>query len=209
MLVKRLVVGPLATNCYVVARKAGAAAAVIDPGAEAERIVVEAADEDLRVVYVIDTHGHSDHVGGNRQVLEATGASLAIHEADASMLEDPVANISAFVGGHVDSPPPTVLLHDGDKLDVDGLELCVSHTPGHTPGSIVILAGDALFTGDTLFAGSVGRTDLPGGSSRELAESLATKIVPLNSGITVYPGHGESSTIGREKMVNPFLQGGM
>lgn len=209
MLVRRLTVGALGTNCYLLAEEAGGAAAVIDPGAEADRILEQVEADALNVAYVIDTHGHSDHIGANGPIVEATGAKLVIHEADAEALADPVANISAFVGIDASSPAPDALVVDGDELELDGLRLRVLHTPGHTPGSIVLLAGEALFSGDTLFAGSVGRTDLPGGSPRRLAESLASKIVPLDDDIVVYPGHGESSTVGREKTVNPFLQGGV
>lgn len=207
MLLERLTVGPLATNCYIIGPEDGGMAAVVDPGGDADRILAEVAARRLTVVYVIDTHGHADHVAANGPVLEATGATLAIHGADAPVLADPVANISAFVGGSVNSPPAGLVLADGDELNVGELTLRIMHTPGHTPGSVVILADDALFSGDTLFAGSVGRTDLPGGSARQLADSLRAKIEPLDPRVVVYPGHGESTTIGREKTVNPFLQG--
>lgn len=206
LLVKRLVVGPLGTNCYVVASAPGAGAAIIDPGGDAEAILAVIADNDLRVVYVINTHGHSDHVAANGDVLQATGAKLVIHERDAPMLADPVANISAFIGAETTSPPADMTVVDNDAVDIDGLALRVLHTPGHTPGSICLLGRQTLFSGDTLFAGSVGRTDLPGGSSRQMAESLAAKIATLDNDVVVYAGHGESTTIGREKMINPFLQ---
>jgi len=208
LLVKRLVVGPLGTNCYVVASGPGAGAAIIDPGGEAEAILAEVAAEDLQVTYVINTHGHSDHVAANGRVLEATGARLVIHELDAAMLADPVANISAFIGAHTTSPAADVTVTDGDTVDIDGLVLRVLHTPGHTKGSICLLGAKTLFSGDTLFAGSVGRTDLPGGSSRDMADSLAKRIAVLDNDVVVYAGHGESTTIGREKMINPFLQEG-
>jgi len=207
LLVKRLVVGPLGTNCYVVASAPGAGAAIIDPGGDADAILAEVADNDLRVVYVVNTHGHSDHVAANASVLEATGARLVIHELDAPMLGDPVANISAFIGARTISPEADVTVTDGDTVDIDGFALSVLHTPGHTPGSICLLGHETLFSGDTLFAGSVGRTDLPGGSSRQMADSLAAKIAVLDNGVIVYSGHGESTTIGREKMINPFLRG--
>jgi len=207
LLVRRLTVGPLGTNCYLVAATPGAQAAVIDPGGESARIMAEAETNDLLVVYVINTHGHSDHVAANREVMEATGAKLAIGELDAPLLSDPVANISAFTGEEVRSPEADVLVDDGDRLELGRLNLRIMHTPGHTAGGISILAEDVLFSGDTLFAGSVGRTDLPGGSPRQLAVSLRTKIEPLDDDVTVYPGHGESTTIGREKLLNPFLRG--
>lgn len=200
-------VGPLGTNCYLVASAAGATGAVIDPGGDPGRILEEIEASGVQVAYVVNTHGHSDHVAANRQVLDATGAKLAIGELDAQILADPVANISAFIGGQIDSPEAGILLGDGDELLLGELALRVMHTPGHTQGSISLLGEKALFSGDTLFAGSVGRTDLPGGSSRQLAASLAAKLVPLDNDVVVYPGHGESTTIGREKMMNPFMQG--
>lgn len=207
MLVKRVVVGPLGTNAYVVAREAGAAAAVIDPGGDAQMIIDEALADELAIQYVICTHGHADHIAAAGDVLEATGAKLVIHELDAPMLADPVGNISAFMGASVRAPSADVLVADGDSVKMDGLSLDVLHTPGHTPGGISVLVEDVLFSGDLLFAGSVGRTDLPGGSARQLAESLKAKIAPLQDDVRVYPGHGEPTSVGREKMVNPFLRG--
>ncbi|RJQ54440.1 MAG: MBL fold metallo-hydrolase [Actinobacteria bacterium] len=206
MQVETLTVGPLGTNCYIVASDDGTGA-VLDPGDDSGRILDRVRARGIDVRYVINTHGHADHTSANGDVVEATGAKLVIGREDARMLTDPVANISAFLGERPLSPEAEVLVDDGDELGIGPVSLRFLHTPGHTAGSLVVLADGALFSGDTLFAGSVGRTDLPGGSSRRLSESLRTKLLPLPDSTIVYPGHGEPSTIGREKAVNPFLQG--
>lgn len=187
--VKRLVVGPLATNCYVVA--AAEAAAVIDPGAQVGKIVK--ALDGLEVLAVMVTHGHSDHVGGVDGFLEKTDAPFLAPAADA-----------ALIAKHV-SAEPTRLLSDGDRLQFGSLHFKVLATPGHTPGSCCYYAPGILFPGDTLFAGGVGRTDLPGGSSDDLFAAIRERIFALPDDTIVYPGHGEFTTVGREKEFNPFF----
>jgi len=165
---------------------------VIDPSFVANEILRVVGMEAISIRYVVDTHGHRDHVQGNRLLAEETGAKVAIHEHDAPMLQE----------------PPDVLLHDGDILQLGDAEVQVIHTPGHTRGGICILAEGLLFTGDTLFVGNCGRTDLAGGSDQELFNSLR-RLKSLDGGVKVYPGHsygGSSSTIEREKRTNPAMR---
>jgi hydroxyacylglutathione hydrolase len=192
MIVKRFTVGWLSTNCYVVGCEETREAAVIDPGmeskAEAEPILDYIKQNSLHIKYIINTHGHPDHIAGNALIEKATGAPILIHE-----------NHSARVQADR-------TLHDGDIIQVGSLKLKVLHTPGHTKDGISLLADNAVFTGDALFAGSVGRTDFLGGSYEELMQSIKTKLLSLPDSFKVYSGHGPSTTIGDEKRHNPFLQ---
>ncbi len=220
--IDRLVVGPLETNCYILA--SANELAVIDPGGDPETILARieqfavadgslgkysGLDEDDRPVvkYVINTHGHVDHVSANREILQATGAQLAIGELDAVMLERPEASLAVLVGQGLESLKPDVLLREGDELFVGNERLQVIHTPGHTPGSITLLGDGYAFAGDTLFLDSIGRTDFPGGSERQMKHSLQRLQSLLDRETVLYPGHGESGTMGRALLVNPFLGG--
>ncbi len=188
---RRLVVGPLMANCYLVGCEATKEGVIIDPGAEAERILKLLQDSGLKIAYIINTHGHLDHIGANREVREGINPHppILIHEDDGELLDS-----------------PDRLFRDGDKLKIGQLEMKVLHTPGHTPGGISLLCDVGVFTGDTLFAGSIGRTDLPGGSHRLLLKSIRERILSLSDRTTIYPGHGDQSTIGRERAENPFLE---
>ncbi|MGD9130502.1 MAG: MBL fold metallo-hydrolase [Candidatus Bathyarchaeota archaeon] len=192
MIVKGFAVGWLSTNCYVVGCEETREAAVIDPGMESEREAEPIMDfikqNSLQIKYIINTHGHPDHVAGNTITKEATGAPILIHESNSE---------------HVQADRK---LHNGDAIQVGTLKLVVLHTPGHTKDGISLLGDNAVFTGDTLFAGSVGRTDFLGGSYEELMQSIKTKLLPLPDSLKVYPGHGPATTIGNEKRHNPFLQ---
>lgn len=205
-----LPVGSLSTNCYVIWCKRTMEAVVVDPGFEsyndAER-VLGIVKKKLKVKFIVNTHGHPDHTCGNGTVKDATGASILIHEADAEMLSEAGKKLAALFGFHVVSPPADSCLAEGDIVGFGDARLRVLHTPGHSPGSVCLLGEDCVFSGDTLFAGSVGRVDLPGGSGRELLRSLRRKIGRLSDYLTLYPGHGPKSTIGEEKRCNPFLQG--
>jgi glyoxylase-like metal-dependent hydrolase (beta-lactamase superfamily II) len=195
-------------NCYIVGCEETAKAAVIDPGAEPERILEALKKSRLKPVYIVNTHGHPDHVSANAPVKRRTSALILIHELDASLLSSPRldSEIELLLDVGENSPPPDRLLKDGETIRVGKVTFQVLHTPGHTPGSICLLAEGSLFTGDTLFAGSVGRTDLPGGSPEALRNSLQRKLLPLDDGLTVYPGHGPPSTLGYEKKHNLFLK---
>jgi hydroxyacylglutathione hydrolase len=192
MKVKSFPVGWLSTNCYVVSCEETKEAAVIDPGMESEKeteqILEYIKQNGFKIKYIINTHGHPDHVIGNEAIKEATGAPILIHQSTIEKL-------------NADRK-----LHEGDVLHVGNVKLVVLHTPGHTPDGISLLADNAVFTGDTLFAGSVGRTDFLGGSYADLMQSIKTKLMCLPDSFTVYCGHGPATTIGDEKMYNPFLQ---
>lgn len=203
-MMKTVVVGPLDVNCYIVWEDGPAF--VIDPGGDADMIARELKKEGLSVAYIINTHGHFDHVGGDADI-KAQGGVLAIHSEDAPMLDEAQDHGILYGVKIPEQPSPDELLKDGTKLTAGSITLEVLHTPGHTRGGVCFFdrKGGNLFTGDTLFAGSVGRTDFEGGSFEELMDSIKKKILPLGDTVKVFPGHGPSSTIGREKMMNPFV----
>ncbi len=207
MKIVKLEVGSLGTNCYIVFAAETKEAAVIDPGGSVAEILAVVRNEKLDVKYIINTHGHADHVLGNMRVKEATGAPILIHEADAAMLTSGQLNLSAWIGGSVSCGPVDSLLKEGDVVKVAaGLELTVIHTPGHTPGCICLKTDGVLFSGDTLFAESIGRTDFPGGSYSQLITNVKEKLLVLDDSVKVYPGHGPETTIGWERKMNPFIQ---
>lgn len=206
-----LVVGFLHTNCYLVICDRTQETLIIDPGFaeyEGAHVLNELGRYNARVKYVINTHGHADHISGNMNVKEKTNAQIATHCDDAEMLTNPLKNLSEMLGLRVHSPPPDRMLQDGDKIKVGALKFEVIHTPGHTPGSISLYcrSENIVFTGDTLFAGSVGRADLPGASLEKLMSSIKSKLLSMPDETIVYPGHGEPTTIGRERRLNPFLE---
>lgn len=210
MITKMFTVGTLCTNCYVVSCTETREALIIDPGfetdLEAKTVLKEIDQRKLRVRYIVNTHGHHDHTSGNGIMKRSTGAPILIHEYDAPMLTDSTKNLSVLFGLRTASlPPADQMLHDEDVVQVGDTALRVIHTPGHSRGSISLLGDDAVFSGDTLFAGSIGRTDLPSSSYEEIMLSLK-KLATLPDHIKVYPGHGPTSTIGEEKRHNPFLQ---
>ena len=209
MRVTRLVLGPLETNCWVVSDDCGGPAVVIDPAESVDRIIAEVGERDVEAVVL--THGHFDHLGAVTALLARTGAKLLVHADDAVGITSAEGTGGAAFGFSATSPPADRLLVDGDSVQAGELRLHVLHTPGHTPGGICLFAEDAegrppqLFAGDTLFAGSVGRTDFPGGDGRALALSIAEKLAPLPAETVVHPGHGPDTTIGRERRLNPFF----
>ena len=209
MLIERIVVGEFETNCYLVAAAEGEEAVVVDPGACGPEILKLIEQKRLKVKKIINTHGHCDHIGANREIKEQTGAQILIHRSDCSLLTDPVGNLSYFLSSPVISPPADILLEEGDVIEITGLSFKVLSTPGHSPGGISLLVpGGVVFTGDTLFQRSIGRADFPGASPEVLVESIRKKLLTLSEETVVYPGHGEITTIGEERRENPFLKEG-
>jgi hydroxyacylglutathione hydrolase len=205
MILIRLVVGPLQVNCFIIADDKTKEAVVIDPGDDAGDILKVIRDKGLKVKYIVNTHSHFDHVGANKAVKEATGAEILMHEADAALLAD--ASDQAIVFGvRVDNPPqPDRFVKHGDVIAAGEVSLKVLHTPGHSSGGISLLEQGMVFTGDALFAGSIGRTDFPGGDLMILLRSIKTNLLTLPDDTKVFSGHGPASTIGEERRENPFL----
>ncbi len=207
MIFRGLSLGMMDSNCYIIGCEETKEGAIVDPGADAIRILQKVDELGLKVVAIILTHGHIDHIGALSDVREATGAPAMIHADDAGQLTDAGKNLSAYVGSRVSTKAADRLLQDNDKIEVGKITLEVIHTPGHTRGGISIkCAPDVLITGDTLFAGSIGRSDFPGGNHAQLISSIKTRLLIFPDETRVYPGHGPSSTIGEEKKFNPFLR---
>jgi glyoxylase-like metal-dependent hydrolase (beta-lactamase superfamily II) len=204
MIIKDLMVGPIMANCFIVGCENTREAAVIDPGDESDKILLALAGLKLKVKYIINTHGHFDHVGGNKRMKEATGADILIHSLDAPMLDYISRSASAWGMNAENSPPPDLMLKDGDKVIFGDISLKVIHTPGHSPGGISLYSDGFVFVGDTLFAGSIGRTDFPGGDFDTLISSIRKKLFVLGDDVRVFAGHGPETTIGTEKKFNPF-----
>ena len=212
MIIRQMALGPIQANCFILGCEETRQAVVIDPGDDADRILTSLAGDQLTVVHIINTHGHFDHVGANKRLKEVTGAGILIHRADAPMLPQLSASAAAWGLAAEDSPDADRLLDDGDTITFGTHTLTVLHTPGHTPGGICLYtefsnAGTpkkAVFVGDTLFAGSIGRTDFPGGNFDTLIASIRTKLFALDDDVAVYPGHMGTTTIGGEKRTNPF-----
>jgi glyoxylase-like metal-dependent hydrolase (beta-lactamase superfamily II) len=192
-------------NCFVLGCEKSSEGVVIDPGDEPDRILEVLADNHITAKLIINTHGHFDHVGANRKLKEATGAPILIHALDAPMLGQLSSSAAAWGMVAENSPPPDREIGDGDRVSFGDVTLTVLHTPGHTPGGISLYTDTEVFVGDTLFAGSIGRTDFAGGSFETLKNSIQQKLFTLNEDLVVYPGHNHSTTIGTEKRANPFV----
>jgi glyoxylase-like metal-dependent hydrolase (beta-lactamase superfamily II) len=191
-MLRKLAVGPYQANCYILGCKETNEGMVIDPGDEVFRIVKEISKNKLNIQYILITHGHFDHTGGASELKKITGAQVWIHELDQGAL-------GFQPDGH---------LFDAQKLSLGTYEVTVLHTPGHSPGGVCFHTDGAVFTGDTLFAGSIGRTDFSGGDYRALLDGVRKKVFPLGDNTNVYPGHGPVTTVGRERQTNPFFTQG-
>ncbi|MGZ4437775.1 MAG: MBL fold metallo-hydrolase [Nocardioidaceae bacterium] len=220
MLIAGFPAGPWGTNCYVVATGPGSECVVVDPGKDAASGVADVVREHrLKPVAVLLTHGHVDHMWSVAPVAGSYDATAWIHPADRHLLSDPAAGLSPetagmLLGGRYEfaEPDHVAELGDGATLDLAGLEVRVDHTPGHTQGSVTFRTpygeqgvSEVMFSGDLLFAGSIGRTDLPGGDHPTMLRSLTDKVLPLADDVAVLPGHGEQTSIGRERATNPYL----
>jgi len=189
-MIVRLLVGPLQANCYLVGCRKTGEAVVIDPGGDVPRIVAEAVKRNFQIRTLLNTHGHWDHTAGNAELKGITGAPVFIHAADAGQL----------------STKPDGFLEEGREVSFGTYTLRVLHTPGHSPGGVCLASPGIVFTGDTLFEGSIGRTDLEGGSHQKLIQGVRQKLFAMADEVRVYPGHGPQTTIGREKRDNPFFR---
>jgi glyoxylase-like metal-dependent hydrolase (beta-lactamase superfamily II) len=205
LIIKELAVGPLMANCFIAGCEDTKEAVVIDPGGEADRILLSLAESELKVKYIINTHGHFDHVSANGKMKEATGADLLIHPLDAPMLGMLSSNAAVFGISVANSPPCDRTIEEGETVSFGDFTFNVIHTPGHTPGGISLYSDGIIFVGDTLFAGSIGRTDFPGGDFDTLIASIKTKLFKLEDDVRVLSGHGPETSIGREKRFNPFV----
>jgi hydroxyacylglutathione hydrolase len=205
MILKKLSVGELDTNCYILGDEKTKDGVVIDPGGDFDLIAENIEKLNLKIKYIILTHGHIDHIQALTLLKEKTKAKVLIHSEDASILNDPLFNLSQFTGGEGSFSDPDLLLKEGDRVEFGGIKLEVIHTPGHTPGSISLYTDNVLFTGDTLFCEGVGRTDLPGASWEKLLNSIKQKLFTKPDDTEVLPGHGPSTTIGWEKENNPWI----
>ena len=206
MIIEKMAVGPIMANCFVIGCDETREGAVIDPGADADRIMAVVTASKLNITRIINTHGHFDHVGANREIKAITDAELIIHPLDAPMLGQLDQMARAFGMSVENSPPPDRTVEEGDQIQVGQLTLSVLHTPGHTPGGISLHMDGHVFVGDTLFQGSIGRTDFPGGDFDTIIRSIREKLFPLGDQVVVYTGHGPETAIGTEKQFNPFAR---
>ncbi len=209
MFIEQRQVGDMAVFAYVVGDPESGEGLVIDPAADTDGLIQLADRKGVRIQYIVNTHGHVDHIGGNVDMKNRTGAEIIIHEDDAEMLVSTPAMMFRMFGGKA-SPPADRTVRDGDLIELGTIRIRVIHTPGHSPGSVVLMLDGYAFTGDTLFVEAVGRTDLPGGSGETMFESIRGKICTLPDETVVLPGHNygnmPTSTIGHEKKFNPFLR---
>jgi len=204
VILKKLVVGPIASNCYIVGSETTKEGVIIDPGADAGEILKKVKELGLKIKLIVLTHRHPDHVGAAGQVKEATGAEVAAHVEVAKYL--PQSQSYIFEPPYQASPYPDRLLKGGDSIDIGDFHFTVLHTPGHTPDGISLVGNGVVFTGDTLFNYGIGRYDLVDGNYQQLMDSIHNKLMVLPDDTRVYPGHGPDTTIGTERRANPFLR---
>ena len=210
MIIEQVQVGNFAVFAYVVGCQESGEGIVIDPAGEVDLLLDIAKSRGIqRIKYIVNTHCHADHAGGNRRMKKLTNAEIVIHEDDAERLANPSDFILQIFQCEA-SPPPDRTVSEGDSIEFGRHHLKVIHTPGHTPGGMCLYNDGQVFTGDTLFVGGIGRTDLPGGSMRGLLQSIQTKLITLPDDTVVLPGHNygpsPTSTIGHEKRYNPFIR---
>ncbi len=206
LMVRGIVVGVFAENCWIIGSRRTGEAIAIDPGDQAEDILHLARDMGLKIKVIANSHAHIDHVLGVRGVQEATSAKFLLHPDELGIARGVAQTASLWLGQPVEPPPePDALLAEGDEVEVAGVKLKVIHTPGHTPGSVSFYSNGMLFCGDTLFRGSIGRTDLPGGDYRQEMSSIVDRLLELPDDTIVLPGHMQETRIGIERQANPFV----
>jgi hydroxyacylglutathione hydrolase len=205
IIIRRLKVGHLSANCWIVGSVSSGTGLVIDPGGNADGIMRAIEEARLDIEIIILTHGHSDHIAALYEIQDRTGAAVAIHALDADFLEGRGSVSSQFGISYRTPHPPDRLLRDGDVIEAAGMSITVLHTPGHTPGSICLLSGNMVFTGDTLFRRGIGTTLMPGSSRPQLIESIRTRLMTLPDDTVIYPGHGRETTIGDERRDNRYI----
>ena len=207
MLLKTVPVTDFMTNCYILADEETKEALVIDPGGSGERLIKIIKEAGLKLVAIVNTHAHIDHIGANQELKAAFGCPIMLHKEDEPIMAA-ASQMGRMFGLKVDDQPgPDRNLSEGDEVAVGSLTFKVAETPGHSPGGICLIGQSCCFVGDTLFAGSIGRTDLPGGDYNTLIRSITEKLMPLDDDMKVYTGHGPATTIGTERRTNPFLMG--
>ncbi|MBS1256970.1 MAG: Hydroxyacylglutathione hydrolase GloC [Candidatus Scalindua arabica] len=205
MIIKNVVVGPLDVNCYILGCEDTKMAAIIDPGDNADEIIQAIDNEGLRPEFIINTHAHFDHIGGVKTIQEHFKIEFLLHKGDSFLVENASEQATAFGLSPIPKPDINKFVNDGDKISLGDKIINVIHTPGHSPGGVCYHIDNSVFVGDTMFASSIGRTDLPGGSYETLINSIKERLFPLGDSTIVYPGHGPSTTIESEREHNPFL----
>lgn len=207
MVIEHIEVGVMGVNCFLIGCEETKDALILDPGQDADWIMEVVEKGGWQIRYIVNTHGHYDHIGANKELQQRTGAKILIHSADAQMLTDSNLNFSALLGQAIESPPADHLLADGEIIEIgNSVRLKVIHTPGHSKGSISLYQDGHLFSGDTLFTYGIGRTDFPGGSYETIMDSIKNKLMQYPDDTKVYPGHNVFSTIGEIQVHNPFVQ---
>lgn len=206
MISETLVVGPLGVNCYILGDGKSRQGIIIDPGGNAREIIAAVQRHQLKIVAIVNTHAHFDHVAALHTIRAETGAPLVLHADELAMLRSVQMSAAMFGLSIPPQAPPERTVRDGELIDCGDLVLTVLHTPGHTPGGMCLLHEKQVWVGDTLFRGGIGRTDLPGGDYAALMRSIREKLLPLPDDTIVYPGHGAATTIGEEKLLNMFVR---
>ncbi|OGH97487.1 MAG: hypothetical protein A2104_07815 [Candidatus Melainabacteria bacterium GWF2_32_7] len=207
MIIKTLVIGAFEVNNYLVFHENSNEAVLIDAGGDYEATKALADKHNVKIKYILNTHGHLDHVAGDEKIQAKEGAKVLLHKNDGFLVNALKQHLALYGMPEYEVPKIDEYIEDGQEIKAGGLTFKAIHTPGHSPGAVCYLIDNVIFSGDTLFADSVGRTDLPGGSYEELGNSIKNKLFTLDDNIVVYPGHGPSTTIKHEKINNPFFGG--